>query len=152
MKTLARPRDKAEILDRLQHVRPDSARRWGRMSAHQMICHLSDSSRMAIGRRAVVPTGGVVHRTLVKWLALYLPITWRSGILTNAEINQECGGTKPADFSTDFADLGALVELMTTQPASLDGRVHPLFGKLTRAAWLRWAYLHMDHHLRQFGA
>ena len=122
------------------------------MSAHQMICHLSDSSRMAIGRRAVVPNGGVIHRTLVKWLALYVPITWRSGILTNPEIDQECGGTKPADFSADLADLGALVELMTTQPASLDGRAHPVFGKLTRAAWLRWGYLHMDHHLRQFGA
>jgi hypothetical protein len=33
----------------------------------------------------------------------------------------------------------------------LEGREHPFLGKLSRAEWLRWAYLHMDHHLRQFG-
>jgi len=27
-----------------------------------------------------------------------------------------------------------------------------MFGRLSDAAWLRWGYLHMDHHLRQFGA
>jgi len=28
---------------------------------------------------------------------------------------------------------------------------HPIFGQMTRAEWLRWGYLHTDHHLRQFG-
>lgn len=41
MKTLARERDKAEIVRRLRVVGPESARRWGRMTAHQMVCHLS---------------------------------------------------------------------------------------------------------------
>ena len=149
MKTLARPRDKAEILERLQRVRPDSERRWGRMTAPQMICHLCDSARMALGRKDVAPTGRVIHRTLVKWMALYAPITWRTGILTNPEIDQECAGTRPADFSGDVRDLKDLVELMTIE--DLDGQIHPLFGRLSHTAWLRWAYLHMDHHLRQFG-
>jgi hypothetical protein len=29
--------------------------------------------------------------------------------------------------------------------------VHPIFGAMSERAWLRWGYLHMDHHLRQFG-
>lgn len=151
MKTLARPRDKAEILQRLRGIRPDSIRRWGRMSAHQMVCHLADASRMALGRKGVAPTGSWVHRTLVKWMALYFPLTWRTGILTNPEIDQECGGTRPLDFATDIKDLEALVESIAAQ-AALHGQVHPIFGRMSRAAWLRWAYLHMDHHLRQFGA
>ncbi len=28
---------------------------------------------------------------------------------------------------------------------------HPYFGNLTKWEWMRWAYLHADHHLRQFG-
>jgi hypothetical protein len=151
MRTLARAQDKAEIVSRLGRIRPDSARRWGRMSAHQMVCHLCDSSRMALGRKEVAPTGGLLHRTLVRWIALNAPVPWRTGILTNPEIDQECGGTKPADFSADVRELEALVELMTTKGVSLDGHVHPIFGRLSRGAWLRWAYLHMDHHLRQFG-
>jgi hypothetical protein len=26
-----------------------------------------------------------------------------------------------------------------------------MFGAMTRGDWLRWGWLHMDHHLRQFG-
>ena len=29
---------------------------------------------------------------------------------------------------------------------------HPVLGRLTRRQWMRWSYLHTDHHLRQFGA
>jgi hypothetical protein len=47
MRTLLNDRDQKEVLDRLSKVRPDSQRRWGSMSAHQMICHLSDSFRVA---------------------------------------------------------------------------------------------------------
>ena len=28
---------------------------------------------------------------------------------------------------------------------------HPMFGPMTAADWMRWGYLHADHHLRQFG-
>jgi hypothetical protein len=152
MKTLARQVDRDEILARLRRVGPDAARRWGRMSAHQMVCHLGDSARMALGRRHVAPTGRLLHHTVIKWLALYAPVTWRTGVLTNPEIDQECGGTEPRDFSADVSELEALVHAMTSPPDQLDGREHPLFGRLSRAAWLRWAYLHADHHLRQFGA
>ena len=26
-----------------------------------------------------------------------------------------------------------------------------IFGAMTTERWKRWGYLHMDHHLRQFG-
>jgi hypothetical protein len=28
---------------------------------------------------------------------------------------------------------------------------HPMFGKMSAKDWMRWGYLHADHHLRQFG-
>ena len=152
MKTLARPRDKAELLRRLKLVRPDSVRRWGRMSAHQMICHLSDAFRMGIGQRPARRIGGVFHRTLLKWAVLYLPVRWPRGVVTVSEIDQELRGTKPVDFVADVAQLESLVELVTTRPRDVDWQSHPLFGSMSVGAWLRWGYLHMDHHLRQFGA
>jgi hypothetical protein len=36
-------------------------------------------------------------------------------------------------------------------PASTLGP-HPIFGPLSYPQWMRWGYLHCDHHLRQFGA
>ena len=94
MKTLAREQCKAELVRRLRTVRPDSARRWGRMSAHQMICHLSDAFRMAIGQKPVSDATGRLQRTLVKWIALYLPVRWPPGIPTRPEIDQQVGGNE----------------------------------------------------------
>lgn len=151
MKTLARERDKAQILKRLRHIRPESVGRWGRMSAHQMVCHLIDAIRMGTGEKSVSHATGPLQRTVVKWVALYVPVPWPAGILTRPEIDQELGGTKPVAFASDVAELETLVELVTMQPQRLAGQAHPIFGKMSEAAWLRWAYLHMDHHLRQFG-
>lgn len=152
MKTLARQRDKAEILGRLKALRPDSARRWGRMSVHQMVCHLIDGFRMGTGEKQVSHIAGPLRRTMLKWIALYLPVPWPPSIRTRPEIDQEVGGRRPADFAGDVAELEALVERVTAPSRTFDWHAHPIFGALSEAAWLRWGYLHMDHHLRQFGA
>ena len=152
MKTLARPRDRDEILSRLARISPDSPRRWGTMTAHQMVCHLSDAFRMVTGAKRVSPVAGLLQRTMVKWVALYAPLRWPPGIVTRPEIEQGLGGTCPGDFATDVTDLLTLMEVFTAQPATLTWPAHPVFGPLSEKAWLRWAYLHMDHHLRQFGA
>jgi hypothetical protein len=150
MKTLARADDKIEVLRRLRTLRPDSVARWGRMSAHQMVCHLSDSCRMAAGAKQVSHSSSLSKRTIVKWVALYLPLAWPAGVVTRPEIDQEAGGTCPVDFAADLDRLEQLLELTTTISAA-SPRVHPIFGPMSHAAWLRWGYLHADHHLRQFG-
>jgi hypothetical protein len=151
MKTLAREQDKAEILRRLRTIRADSERRWGRMSSHQMICHLSDSFLAVTGQRQASPASGPLQRTVVKWIALYLPLQWPRGIRTRPEVDQEVGGTRPTSFAADVTQLEMLVELITTKAGCFDGQEHPIFGPMSDPAWMRWAYLHMDHHLRQFG-
>jgi hypothetical protein len=152
LKTLARAQHKAELLRRLANVGPQSARRWGRMSPHQMVCHVADAFRMCMGETPTSRRGSFVHRTLVKWIALYAPLRWPAGILTAPEINQELAGTRPAEFAADVARLEALVELVTAERGHIPWPLHPVFGRMSGAAWLRWGYLHMDHHLRQFGA
>ena len=149
---MARPGDTAEILRRLKQVHPDSVGRWGRMSAHQMICHLADACRMATGAKPVRHIGRLPQRTIVKWIALYVPLRWPPGIATTTEIDQASGGTKPEDFAADIAQLEAALELISRPATTFHAPGHPIFGRMSRAAWLRWAYLHADHHLRQFGA
>ena len=151
MNSLAHRQCKTDILRRLRTVRPDSPRYWGRMSAHQMICHLADGCRMANGEKTVSDATGVLQRTIVKWIALYVPLPWPSGILTRPEIDQQVSGTCPGDFAEDVAELEALVERFAAQP-HVNRPPHPIFGTMSEAEWLRWAYLHLDHHLRQFGA
>jgi hypothetical protein len=44
-----------------------------------------------------------------------------------------------------------LIERFSETGRRFDGLLQPLFGELTPYQWLRWGYLHADHHLRQFG-
>jgi hypothetical protein len=154
VKSLTSRADVDALRRRLLTVRADSVRRWGQMSAHQMICHLRDAFLM--GTPAGVPVSDVSHvvnRTIAKWVAIYAPARWPRGIMTRPEIDQvRGGGTAPAQFAEDVAALVALLDVITTDPQFFDGRRHPIFGPLSRTAWLRWGYLHVDHHLRQFGA
>jgi len=151
MKTLAREECRAAIQRRIRTVRPESAARWGRMSAHQMICHLSDGCRMALGEKAVSAAPTLFERTVLKGVVLYAPVRWPSGIPTSPEIDQLCGGTPPASFAADVAELHTLLEGLTRRDEGSAWARHPVFGRMSRAAWLRWSYLHADHHLRQFG-
>lgn len=151
MKTLAREPDAVEVLERLRQLRPDSPRQWGKMSPHQVVCHLSDGFRMASGQKLPSPATGLLQRTLTKWIALYLPLRWPVGIQTRPEIDQLAGGTAPRGFAEDVAELEALMKGMTARSPDFEWPAHPIFGPLSRSAWLRWGYLHMDHHLRQFG-
>lgn len=152
MRTLSHPRDKHEILERLRNVQPGSTARWGEMSVHQMICHLADAFRMAMGEMPVKPVTGPLQRSVLKWVAIYLPMRWPPRIRTTPEIDQRLAGTKPIDFAADVARLEALLEAFSAPTRSFDLRPHPIFGPLSDAEWLRWGWLHMDHHLRQFGA
>jgi hypothetical protein len=151
MKTLARAADKAAVLERLRALGPESDRRWGTMSAHQMVCHLSDAFRMGMGDKAVSPATSLLERTVVKWIALYAPVPWPRGILTRPEIEQGVGGTCPRDFAADVEDVAILLDAFAARDAGVEWPPHPIFGPLSGKAWLRWGYLHMDHHLRQFG-
>jgi Protein of unknown function (DUF1569) len=155
-KTLSNPADKQEIVDRLQKIQPSSQRLWGRMTAHSMICHLADSFRVTIGakpwttaRISVTPIP--LPRRFVKWVALDVPIAWPRGLQTRPEVDPEKNGTPPIDLEADVQELYRLLDRFTRRPRDFEWQPHPMFGLMADADWMRWGYLHMDHHLRQFG-
>ena len=136
---------------RVSRLRPDSTRQWGRMTPHQAICHLNDSFKFALGERLVAPAIGP-SAPLLKFIALRVPLRWPKGrIRTLPEAEQGAGGTPPVDFEQDRAELLSLLTRFCDGPRDRYSATHPLFGPMTAEQWGRWAYLHMDHHLRQFG-
>ncbi len=149
MRTLLVPGDRQEILERLANFKPNSPRKWGRMSPNQAICHLSDSFLAVMGEMSVSPATGLFQRTVMKWFALQAPIHWPPNISTRPELDQLLGGgTPPADFDRDRSRLRDLMERFVESKSWVP---HPIFGPMSRDEWMRWGYLHMDHHFRQFG-
>jgi hypothetical protein len=152
MTHLGQAQVRERIAQRILALNPDSPALWGKMNAAQMQNHLSDSYLIPLGERSASPADNVIQRTLVKWAALYLPAPWPKGVPTRPEIDQAAGGgTPPADFFADRAKLLALIDKFCSVPPAFPWSPHPIFGRLSTAQWLRWGYLHADHHLRQFG-
>jgi Protein of unknown function (DUF1569) len=150
MKTLRDPATQREIRERVRQVAPDTPRQWGRMTAHQMICHLADSFRGVLGEKTLSLVPVPLPRKIMKFIALRLPMQWPHGLKTIPEIDQHIGGTRPAEFAADVASLALLVERFVSHSRTL-GPTHPFFGPMAESDWMRWGYLHTDHHLRQFG-
>jgi Protein of unknown function (DUF1569) len=119
------------------------------MSAHQMICHLSDSLRAALNEKYISPSTTLFKRTFLKNLTLWLPIRWPHGFKTRPEMDQQHGGTPPVEFTSDMGELRTLYERFCTQESGF--APHAMFGRMSRTERMRHAYLHFDHHLRQFG-
>jgi hypothetical protein len=149
MKTLSSIQNLAEIRARIAQVDASDARRWGSMSAHEMFCHLCDAFAYTLGERAVKPAKTPIPRPLFKWIALTLPLRWPSGVRAPPEIDQRIGGTPPVDFAADRAALLARLDRFARTAEAFGP--HPIFGAMTSSDWMRWGYLHCDHHLRQFG-
>ena len=149
MKTLAQEADLKEMLGRIDALEASDGAVWGRMNVTQMCCHLADSMRVALGEVRVSGSANWIGRVVVKPAALYLPLKWKRGLPTMPEVDQ-CRINRPA---MDFEEQRLLVrQLMTRMPSTeLSGRSHPFFGPLRQDEWLRWGWLHADHHLRQFG-
>lgn len=148
MTSVSQPAVLAALIERLTALRPDADRRWGTLTAGEMLCHLGDASASVLSRR-----GGPAppHRRVRKWLALYAPLRWPHTIRTPRGVDPRVDGTRPGEFESDRTRaIAGLRAVAAAAPDSLP-LGHGFFGRMTAADWRRWAYRHTDHHLRQFG-
>ena len=152
MKTLANPSDKAEVLRRLDSISPGSTRRWGTMTVLEMVCHCGDALRVSMGDRQTQPIGNWMWRVVMKPAALWFPRPWPPGVPTVPECDPRRKGTQPTELAVHLGELHELIGRFTRRPLEYALQAHPMFGPMTEKEWMRWGYLHLDHHLRQFGA
>ena len=148
MKSLHQPRVLEDLLLRFRGLQPASKGRWGTMSAGEMLCHLGDASASILAHPGGPPKR---RRRLFKLIALYSPTRWPGGIRTPAEVDPRRGGSRPGEFERDRARAIDGLRALAQAPAAGLPNSHGHFGPMSEWDWKRWAYLHTDHHLRQFG-
>jgi Protein of unknown function (DUF1569) len=136
--------------ERLAQLTPETPRRWGTMTSHEMLCHLSDSFLGMLHERATSKaSSNAFQRQLVRFIALHTPLPWPAGVPTRPEVNPHQQGTRPGAFESDRRTMYELMHRFA-RPDSAYAE-HPMFGPLTRREWMLWGYRHVDHHFRQFG-
>ena len=148
MNSLTDPGAVDELVARLGKLHDKRPRAWGKMTAHEMLCHLNDSFAGVLGERPISSVETWTTRTIIKYIALHTNLAWPKGTKTRPEVDQTIGGTKPTHFDRDREQTIAHLRRF----ALPDTRCvpHPFFGALTREEWMIWGYRHTNHHLRQF--
>ncbi len=151
MKSAMHAADREDLQRRLGALDEASKAAWGKMTVGEMVCHLGDQIRLALGRIETADQSSWASRQILKRLVLWGMPAPRGRVDTLPEINQGQGrGTRPTDFEADRAQTEQLLaDFLATSEEDL--HAHSMMGPLTKAQWARLIYVHMDHHLRQFG-
>jgi hypothetical protein len=149
--------DRATALDferRLRGLRADAPARWGRLDAHAMLRHLRASLELSLGdiasprlvpRWIGAPAGWALTTFLTRW-----PRGLGGHLAPIATLLPPALGSFEEDREHLLAALRRFVERLDADPRAR--APHPVFGALARWRWARVHALHLDHHLRQFGA
>ena len=148
MKSLASVEVMSEIRGRLRNVRVDDRARWGKMTAKRMVRHLICAYEIALGERVVRPMEWPFP-VVIKWIALRSGLRWRRNIQTVPELKRAIAEHSEVEFQVLVPAAIGSVEAVARGPQYAPS--HPMFGPMTPEDWMRWGYLHADHHLRQFG-
>ena len=146
MKTFFDPVVQKELEDRLEKLKADHPRQWGRMDVAQMLAHCSAGMGMPLGHLKVkwVPI------SLIGWLwkgVITDGKPFRRGVPTARELTMAA----PRDVETERAILRGRMRELAQGPEAIQNFRHPFFGRLTAAQWGILSYKHLDHHFSQFG-
>jgi hypothetical protein len=136
------------IIERLENLKADSPRQWGKMTPAQMLKHCLEAYKVPMSSK--VFTQSFLGR-LVSWMfksQLYNDKPYKQNLPTapNFIVKYE------RDFEKEKAEMLSIARAFHERGATgIGDKVHPLFGKFTAEQWGRSMWKHLDHHLRQFG-
>lgn len=147
MKSMWQHDARHELAGRITQLTPDRRPEWGRMSAQQMVCHLTASVEMATGERPVTPKQTPLRYPVIKHLVLYA-LPFPKDVPTAPELVIV---STPHEWGKDVADLQAALDRFVARGREARWVDHPVFGRMSAKQWGVLVYRHVDHHLRQFG-
>jgi hypothetical protein len=148
MKSIFNTADNAELVDRINKLSATTPAIWGKMDPAQMMAHCQVSLNIAFGNsKRIINWLGVVfgpiskYRLLkVKQLDRHIP-TFKQAEITDAR-----------NFNEEKEKLIKLIKsALIIGPQGLAKYPHPYFGTFKPEEWAQLNWLHLDHHLRQFG-
>lgn len=140
----------SDFTNRVDALRPDSHRKFGKMSVEQMLKHLRNATEVALGEVVMPDESKPIIRDIGYILIARVFTTWPGG-----KIKAPDYWSPPPDH--DFAGeraglLGAMQRFVAAVDATPDTvAVHPILGPLSLRKWSQLMGVHVHHHMRQFG-
>lgn len=141
---------KEGLIVRINKLTPHTERRWGKMDVTQMLTHMNDAFRIALGMKPAVDTSNFFTHYITFPVAVYVLPFWPKGEATADELDQQKAGSKPRDFYTELEFLLKMIDVFNERE-STKLKPHPMFGNLSKKQWKDLLIKHLNHHLNQFG-
>ncbi len=136
----------ASIRRRIESLRPDTPRQWGKMSIDQMLWHVNVSMREAVGdyqpRIKPIP----IPKPVLRWMVLHLP--WGKG----ARTREDMYAVSTHDLDQQKAETLALVDRIYQKPLASAWPESVSMGRMSGKHWSQLTARHLDHHMRQFSS
>lgn len=150
MKTLMNPAQAAKQLERLERLLPETKPLWGLLTAGDLLPHLTDPFKIALGEMEATPVKSFFLTGIGKFAAIFLMPRWPKGSPTHPKTNIQLEGRKGSDFQVDKMELKETMGRFIHQYAIMSFNPHPIFGKLSNKTWAIVMNKHLEHHFRQF--
>lgn len=148
MPTIFDPDTLARILKRIERLDATRAPEWGRMTAPQMICHLSAAMQHTLGELETEIRGGPLAHWPLNKLVIHV-IPWPR---SKAKAPKEFLTRVPESWDGDRRELATLLDRVAKRGPNGTWPRSVAFGKITGRDWGVLTWRHVDHHLRQFRA
>lgn len=151
MKNLLNMEDNKEMVGRISSVSISDRPLWGKMNVSEMLVHLADQIRIGLGTKETKFVGNAISTSIAKYAVLLGVPAPKGKVNTVPELKQGAGGSKTVGFDQDKKTLIDMVNDFSKSHGADTFREHPYFGNLSKKQWGRLAYIHINHHLKQFG-
>jgi hypothetical protein len=143
--TLDKP-TRDELVARIAALNSDCVAQWGKMNVYQMVKHCTLFEDMLVREKKYrqIFIGRLVGKMVLKQM-----LEKDKPMMRNAGTLRELIVTGSGDLAAEKKNL--IAKVRAHENFSNEGFVHPFFGKMTKEQVGKMAYVHTDHHLRQFG-
>jgi hypothetical protein len=142
--------DYNDIRSRIETLKVDNTKQWGKMDIAQMLAHASTPFEQALGKTPFIDESNLFSKTIVKWVVLRMIKKGAMG--RNSPTNKAFVVADERVFDKEKQRLLENVKDFREKGLSSDLGPHPGFGPWTNEQWGTLQYLHLDHHLKQFSA
>ena len=136
----------ASIRKRIESLRVDSPRQWGKMTIDQMLWHVNVSMREAVGEYTPTIKPLPAPKWLLRWAVINMP--WGRGARTRPDMY----AVSAHDFTEQKAECLKLVDRIYRQSLTAPWPESVSMGRMTGKHWSQLTARHLDHHLKQFGS
>lgn len=140
----------AEYQSRIVALKPTSTHCWGTMTVDQGLHHLNLACGHAHGFYELEDESYLTSQTLFRWILVdWFPeqpegLRLPKGFKLNPD--------EHFDFHEEQAKLLTIIQAAWNKRSASEWGPHCMFGKMSLREWGKLLQIHIDYHIRQFGA